>query len=783
MVFASANRSKFARREAGLVEKYVGRHGNPLSSWIAIEAMQKKIARWLSGASVTAPLGVFLLTLSIIGLLYWSTVSVDGLSRERQHRLVSKVLAQSSEQIAHDQESVTVWDDSIHQLRKPVLDADWMDSNLGIWLHDYYGHDASFVLNPADRPLYSMRQGARGSPRDFADVAPALLPLVRQLRDKMREPAASDLPADQLSSGVSDILVIEGHPSIVSVKPIISDSGDITQIPGTEFVHIAVRHLDGSFIDAIRDDYGLDRARFVTSAALLPGESAQPLRASSGRLVGYFAWRPFAPGSSVFDRLAPVLLSASFLVTAFVFFLLRRIARRTRELRQSNAAVQHLAFHDVLTGLPNRALFEDRLNHALAVFRRTADHRVALLFLDLDRFKMVNDTLGHAAGDQLIREFGQRLSGIIRATDTVARLGGDEFAIIQTEIDSAEGIDELCGRIVQAASEPFLIGGSHVHVGVSIGVATAGKEGLDAEELSRKADIALYEVKANGRGHYLNFSAAMEEPIRARQNAEKDLRAAMDAGDQLSIVYQPTYSATEGTIVGVEALMRWQHPESGNVSPSVFIPVAEEIGLIEPLGEWILAQACRDARHWPIATLSINVSPVQLRNPHFAMRAIQLIIEAEIEPTRVEFEITETAVLENATQCATNLRLLREFGVRVALDDFGTGHSSFSHFNQFQVDRVKIDRTFVDKIDLREGGSAIIQAIVELARSSGFRTTAEGVETDEQRAFLERIGCDELQGFLLARPVSSREIDALLGLKCEPPDSFPSPRRSERAAA
>jgi diguanylate cyclase (GGDEF)-like protein len=446
-----------------------------------------------------------------------------------------------------------------------------------------------------------------------------------------------------------------------------------------------------------------------------------------------------------------------------IFLLMLRIARRTRELRESNKAVQHLAFHDVLTGLPNRALFEDRLNHALAVFRRTAERRVALLYLDLDRFKAVNDTLGHAAGDELIREFARRLSAVIRATDTAARLGGDEFAVIQSDISSVDDIEELCNRIVQAASEPFLIGGSRVHVGVSVGVALAGKDGLDADELARCADIALYEVKANGRGRYAMFNPLMDEPIRARQNAERDLRAAMQAGDQLSMAYQPTYSAVDGSINGVEALIRWEHPESGNVPPTVFIPVAEEIGLIEPLGEWVIARACREARNWPIDTLAINISPVQLRNPHFATRAITLISDSGIDPGRVEFEVTETAVIEDATQCATNLRLLRAFGIRVALDDFGTGYSSFSHFNSFQVDRVKIDRTFVDKIDVGEGGSAIIQAIVDLARASGFRTTAEGVETGEQRAFLEQIGCDELQGFLLGRPVSAREIDALVG--------------------
>jgi len=721
-------------------------------------------ARWLSGASVAAALGVFALALGIVALLFWSTSSVDALSRERQHRLLAQILAQSEEQIAHDQESVTVWDDGILQLRKPVLDQVWLDNNLGLWLHTFYGHDCAFVLSAADRPLYAMVEGERGAPRDFGRVKREVLPLVEELRGKLRDPRADDVPADQLSTGVSDLLVVEGRPSIVSVKPLVSDSGRIEQVPGTEFLHISIRHLDGNFAAAIRNDYGLDGARFIPVSALVEGESAQPLRARDGHLIGYLAWKPFAPGSAVFERLAPVLLAAAALLAAMVFFLMRRIASRTLELHQSNAAVQHLAFHDVLTGLPNRALFEDRLDHALRVFRRMAEHRVALLYLDLDRFKLVNDTLGHAAGDELIRQFAGRLSAAIRASDTAARLGGDEFAIIQIDIARGEDVEELCARIVCAAAEPFLIGGSQVHTGVSVGVALAGKDGLDAEELARRADIALYEAKSAGRGQYKLFTAAMDEPIRARQNAEKDLRAALKAGDQLSIAYQPTYSASSGAVVGVEALIRWRHPEIGNVPPAVFIPVAEEIGLIEPLGDWVIAQACRDARHWPVGTLSINVSPVQLRNPGFAERAIAIIAEAGIAPARIEFEITETAVIEDLGQCAANLRLLREFGVRVALDDFGTGHSSLSHFNRFEVDRVKIDRTFVDRIDVGESGSAIIQAIVELARSSGFRTTAEGVETDEQRTFLARIGCNDLQGYLLAHPAPAREIDILLGV-------------------
>ncbi len=727
--------------------------------------------------------GIGFVAVGTLALLFWSTVSVDALSRERQEQLVANVLDESRARVAHDQEGVTVWDDSINELERPTLDLEWMDNDLGVWMYHYYGHDETYVLSRNDQPLYVMLDGKRGKPEDFGAISARILPMATELRAKMREGSSEDLPPDRLSPEVIDLAIVDAHPSIVSVKPIVSDTGRIEQVPGTEFLHVSVRHLNARFAEELKEKYGFTSGRFATSRNLKPDESAQPLLARDGTTVGYFIWRPFAPGETVFGWIAPILLAVFVIVAVVVLLLIRHILGRTRELRESNAVVQHLAFHDALTDLPNRALFEDRLDHALTIYRLTAERRIALLYLDLDRFKAVNDTLGHAAGDKLICEFAGRLTNSVKAGDTVARLGGDEFAIILEGTASLGEVEELCQRMVAEASRPFEINGTQAHVGVSIGVALAGKDGLDIEELTRKADVALYEAKAKGRGQYQIFSPAMDEPIRARQDTERDLRTAMDSEDQLSVVYQPTYSAHSGLIMGVEALIRWEHPVNGNVPPAVFIPVAEESGLIERLGEWVLARACNDARDWPIKTVSINVSPVQLRKPHFAARAISIISDARIAPDRIELEITETAILEDGPQCATNLRLLRALGIRIALDDFGTGYSSFSHFNQFEVDRVKIDRTFVDKINVSEGGSAIIQAIVDLARSSGFHTTAEGVETEEQKSFLQQIGCDDLQGFLMAHPVAVREINALFGQTAVADEEGAFPRRKASSGA
>jgi diguanylate cyclase (GGDEF)-like protein len=720
--------------------------------------------------------------LAVGAMLLWSTSAADRLSFERQHRLANILIEQSVATVAHDQEGFTVWDDSVRQLARSSHDLEWLDNNLGIWVHDYYGHDATYVLDPNDRPVYAMIDGRRARPADFERVAGSALPLARDLRARLRSGVPEQLPSNILSPGATDIAVVNGHPAIVGVKPVRSDSGTIEQQPGSEYFHVSVRRLDGTFLDTARTGYGFAGVRFAwTREGLDRDERAVPLRTRGGRTVGYLVWEPFAPGSTVFARLIWPLVAGFLILGVLISLLVGRVMRRTDQLRESRATAQHLAFHDTLTGLPNRALFDDRLDHALRVFRSTAEHRLALIYLDLDRFKKVNDTLGHPAGDELIRQFAARLKMIVRVNDTAARLGGDEFAIIQTDVSSLADTECLCARIIEAGSEPFVIGGSQIYVGVSVGVALAGKDGLKPGELIRKADIALYQAKAQGRGIFRLFTPTMDEPIRAREATERDLRSALQSGDQLSVVYQPLYASETKELTGVEALVRWDHPQTGPIPPATFIPIAEEMGLIEPLGEWVLAEACRAARDWPV-TVSVNVSAVQLRNPHFANRVLGIISEEGMSPERLELEITETALLEHAPEVTTNLRFLRSFGVRVALDDFGTGYSSFSHLREFEVDRVKIDRTFVDKIDTDQGGSAIIRAIVDLARSSGLQTTAEGVETDEQRDFLTTIGCNDLQGYLMSRPVPRQQMDDLLGKLADVTErpQVPVPARQRR---
>jgi diguanylate cyclase (GGDEF)-like protein len=545
------------------------------------------------------------------------------------------------------------------------------------------------------------------------------------------------------------------------VKPIVSDSGDIEQESGKEFLHIAIRYLDDTLVRELQSDYLLNGLHFSWKAETAPREATTALRNSAGAVLGYYVWTPYRPGSAVFTTVWPILLGLFVLGIAACAGLLFVLRRRSLSLNRSQAQIRHLATHDSLTGLPNRSEFDQKLEEVIAVSRQE-DHPMALLYLDLDHFKEVNDTLGHPAGDQLLREFADRLRRATSEGDIVARLGGDEFTIILGGPHNQEALEQLCTKLVESARHPFDLAGTQVFVGVSMGIARCPIDGQTAVELTRKADIALYSAKANGRSSYAVFDPEMEAMIAQRRELERDLRSALDCPDQFEVYYQPLFDAKERDIVGVEALVRWNHPSKGQVPPDAFIPLAEESGLIERLGEIVLRRACMEASAWLIKTLAVNVSAVELRSQTYAMRVANVLLSTGFNPQRLELEVTETAMSDKEGAAQRNLAALRELGVRFALDDFGTGFSSLGRLQHLDVDRIKIDRSFVRGFGSASGDEAIVRAIIDLAKATGLKTTAEGVETTAQSEYLGEIGCDELQGFLLGKPVPASEIDAIL---------------------
>jgi diguanylate cyclase (GGDEF)-like protein/PAS domain S-box-containing protein len=432
------------------------------------------------------------------------------------------------------------------------------------------------------------------------------------------------------------------------------------------------------------------------------------------------------------------------------------------ERKRAEAQIARLAHYDPLTDLPNRVLFQSALREALSGSRRRPEC-VAVHCIDLDRFKVVNDTLGHPAGDALLRAAADRLRGCVREGDTVARLGGDEFAVVQRGLTSDMDATRLAARIVDTLSQPFDIQGHQVVAGASVGVALSPNDGLEPDELLKKSDMALYRAKAEGRGGFHFFEPAMDEKLQAKRALEVDLRKALADG-QFELHYQPLYNLAENRISGCEALVRWNHPLSGMISPADFIPLAEEIGLITPIGDWVLREACEVAVRWPShVRLAVNLSPAQFRGRHLVSSVVSALAHSGLEASRLELEITESVLLQNNSDNLAILHDLKAMGVRISMDDFGTGYSSLSYLRSFPFDKIKIDQTFVRDILHDSDAIAIIRAVMDMGASLGIVTTAEGVESDEQLEELRRQGCQEIQGYLISRPAPAAQIADLLG--------------------
>ena len=421
--------------------------------------------------------------------------------------------------------------------------------------------------------------------------------------------------------------------------------------------------------------------------------------------------------------------------------------------------VAYLARHDILTGLPNRLHFRERAEEALPLLRR--GEGFAILCIDLDHFKEVNDALGHPSGDKLLQLVANRLRQNLRETDILARLGGDEFAVVQTMLQRPEEVTVLAARIIEVLTEPYDVDGQEVVVGASIGVAMAPGDGHDPDRLLKNADMALYRAKAEGRGMFRFFEAEMDARLQARRKLEMELRKAVTQ-HEFEVYYQPIVDLQDNQVTAFEALIRWNHPERGLVMPDEFISVAEKLGLIGPIGEWVLHQACADAATWPRGIrVAVNLSPLQFRKT-LVPTVVQSLASAGLCASRLELEVTESVVLQNNEATMSMLRQLHEIGVHISMDDFGTGYSSLSYLHSFPFDKIKIDRLFVSDLYANSDCAAIVRAVAGLGKTLGMKTTAEGVETREQLDWLRSEGCTEVQGYLFSRPQRARDLAILI---------------------
>ena len=430
------------------------------------------------------------------------------------------------------------------------------------------------------------------------------------------------------------------------------------------------------------------------------------------------------------------------------------------EMEQLNAELHKLAHHDRLTGLANRDLFREIMLRQLALARRDGTS-LAVLCIDFDRFKNINDTLGHHAGDLLLRQAAERMRNSIRDSDTLARVGGDEFLLLQIAGSQPEAAAQLADQLIKRLAEPFDLEGQQTYIGGSIGIAVSQLDGRGPDELLRNADLALYQAKEDGRGTFRFFAPGMDLKMQSRRVMEQDLRKALPAGE-FELYYQPVVNLASNRISGFEALIRWHHPERGLIAPDTFIPLAEETGFIVPMGEWVIRQACAAAAKWPEDLhVAVNVSGVEFRNPGLAQVIVGALAASGLHPARLEIEITESVLVQNKETTLATLHQLRALGVRIAMDDFGTGYSSLTYLQSFPFDKIKIDRSFVKDITENAGSLNIVRTVVALANGMGMTATAEGVETTEQLDSITSEGCAEMQGFLFSQPLPVQEIERL----------------------
>jgi len=710
-----------------------------------------KLSAGLRGSfirEVLLPLAaILLLTLAGAGIgLFLSTAISNQKAQAQQQRMIEASFSQSLTEHQRQLHSLSSWAPLQAHLDAAQPDQRWLDDNVGRWLYEMFGHQLIMVLDEARRPVQAWRDGALlADPTRDAGVQAILASL--QLRAAPQRETA-------------DLARVDGRVAALGIGAIRRDAQ-----AASRFMLVSLKYLDDGYLAALAERSQLKGLRFSDPGAPPVAPARFMLTSQTDGDVGYINWEPARPGAEMLRAIGPSTGVAVLVVTLLCLYMVRRLWTSSLNLSQSmlklgasEAQALHLAFHDVLTGLPNRALVEDRLTQALALATRH-EQRVALLLIDLDRFKNINDTYGHHAGDELIIAVAHRLAGLMRPCDTVGRIGGDEFLVVMPEVDNIGQVEALAQRILEALSQPFPLFGGEVWSGASIGLVLAPKDGVDRQELVRKADIALYEAKSSGRGKYRQFERVMDESIRTRQSIAADLRAALQNFKGLAVWYQPLMDIGGKNMVGVEALLRWDHPTRGAIPPGDFIAIAEETGLIIPLGEWVLREACLTQQRFPDLMVAVNVSPVQFRATGFVARMVEIVRESGGDPQRIELEITEGVLIEDEHEARAIIIALRDAGFRIALDDFGTGYSSLNYLSTFPVDKIKIDRSFTQSLGVAENSVAIIESVVKLGHAMGLTVTAEGVETPGQMSALADAGCNQLQGYLFSKAVPFERLE------------------------
>jgi len=704
---------------------------------------------------------------AMIAVILYSARTMDENVVTSQTELIDNSINARLARSLSELRSVAWWDEAVTKSRGTSFNPDWLDLEVGIFMTESFHHDRIMILDEQNRPVYGFAGESRVDVATLGGDLAAVRPLIAQVRGGANvSPRVSEATSDAVESEFSDrrygrsaaAVVRIGDRGELSSVMAITPSVDMSLQRPTPRILVSFIKLDSAYWQTAGRDMLLPDLGFGSPSGERRGSFA--LKTDRGSPLGTLAWTPRRPGLLLMGNVLPLVLIGLAVSILFVSALARRLVSASRALEAREAAAQHLANHDALTELPNRRMLESEF----AVFTERAAReglRIAVACVDVDRFKDINDTLGHHAGDQLICGLADRLRAAVRDDDFVARLGGDEFAIVRCCRDDSDA-DALLASVRACFREPFPIVGQLVEANASAGIAFAA-QGRSFEDLMRQADIALYEAKAAGRACDVRFETSMSQKIEKRRMLEVDLRKAI-AQRELAVVYQPIIEASSGQISSVEALCRWTSARHGEVPPDVFIPIAEEAGLMADLGRFVIERAVADSLKWPQLHTAINVSAAQLRSVSIIEDLTGPAERHGVSPEQITIEITESVLLANDGHTARMLQTLKERGFALALDDFGTGYSSLAYIRDFPFDRLKIDRSFVHGLKNSERALAIIEAVANFGRILGKDVVAEGIETKAEMQAMQRAGCTHLQGFLFSRPVTAERIQTMVAL-------------------
>ncbi|MDQ0474989.1 putative bifunctional diguanylate cyclase/phosphodiesterase [Labrys wisconsinensis] len=710
-------------------------------------------------------------------LLWQLAAAQDQDELARSQQFIRRSLEQRAQAMSSTLKDYAAWGAAYRNLHVK-LDTAWAydQENVGPPLYSGFKYDYVFLVAPGGRIVYGVLEGQLAEPA----AMPALGGGFQLLVDK----AGAVAPNETVP--VTGLLDVAGRPVLAGAAALSTGSDpSVSAIPGPPSILVFGARLSDDALAALGEQWFVPRLRLAGDAADAAAPPHLALPTTDGRITHTLRWTPDQPGRAMLWRVFPGLALAAAALAGFVILVVQHAAKAAStisegasRLADAEEQMRHLALHDAVTGLPNRASLSRHLQEMLATGRR-----VCLLSIDLDRFKPINDSLGHRAGDVVLGEVAHRLRKLVHEHDLAARLGGDEFAAALLDRTDDE-VERFCQRLQRDLAAPIVHEGCELSVGASIGIALSPGDARSAEELLRVADLALYQAKRDGFGTYRFYAPEMNEHIASRRVLEADLRRALQRGEFV-LHYQPRFDAHSMRITSAEALVRWLAPSGGLVRPAEFIPLAEEIGLIVPLGEWVLHTACAAAVQWGTIGVSVNVSPAQVRSGDLTATVERALRETGLSPDRLELELTEGVLLEDTDRARDTLAALKRLGVRLALDDFGTGYSSLGYIRRFPFDAIKIDKQFVADMATTRGSRAIVQSILGLGKALGMSVTAEGVETAEQLMLLRLDGCDEVQGFYASPPRDQAVIAGLVQAQAPAAAGGPPPplEHTHRASA